>query len=66
MYLMAQNHNRMPRSAELLKNSVNAKFAFWAFCDLRDTRLYRHPLLGSLAYRGGAMQEFIAHTLWAC
>ena len=21
---------------------------------------------GSLAYRGGAMQEFFAHTLWAC
>src|SRR5215213_4069522 len=21
---------------------------------------------GSLAYRGGAMQEFIAHTLWSC
>jgi hypothetical protein len=31
-----------------------------------NTRRYRHPLLGSLAYRGGAMQEFIANILWAC
>src|SRR5918992_6087185 len=48
-----------PRTEPTSQNSVKAKFAFWAFSEVRSYKLPRSE--GALAYRGGAVRYYGAN-----